>query len=83
MKNTAIHENGVMRKQQKKNKEYTIKNDRGYNVIQIIINIYLILMVGVFPLFFTDKYINIVQSKRFFFEIVTIGFIVIMAFAFI
>lgn len=83
MKNTAIHENGIMRKQQKKNKEYTIKNDRGYNVIQIIINIYLILMVGVFPLFFTDKYINIVQSKRFFFEIVTIGFIVIMAVAFI
>lgn len=29
------------------------------------------LMVGIFPLFYTNNYINIVQSKRFFFEIVS------------
>lgn len=47
----------------------------------IITDIYLTIMIVIFPFFFTNNYINIVQSKKFFFEAVSLMYIFTMLLA--
>lgn len=48
------------------------------NVCKKLINIYMIIMLIIFPLFYTNNYINILQSKRFFFDIISLIFLPVL-----
>jgi len=63
-----------MSKNKKNKKQESVKRTPA----QWIAYVYLLLMLGVFPLFYTDNYINIMESKWYFFMISTITALVLI-----
>lgn len=59
-------------KKQKKERFIPTDYSMGRFSLSIPAAVYVALMMGVFPLFVTNKYINIIQSKRFFFEVISV-----------
>lgn len=64
--------------------EHTKKNVQvtkfgNINAVEVIMNTYIIAVFGIFPLFVTDAYFNILESKYLFFAGVSIAMIIAMA----
>jgi len=47
--------------------------------IEVTTKVYVSIMIGIFPLFYLNNYINILEAKTIFFKVMTIAFIIIVS----